>query len=116
MTCKDCIHFQPTQLIQYDITDINFEHPEPLWIVLMQMIGAKKMMKLIHYVIIDLSPNKCFNLLVLCTLRPLNLFYERVQPICKVGWTAAFNIQPQRTKSGNLHKSMYSPWKIITYI
>ena len=31
MTCKDCIHFQPTQLIQYDITDINFKHPEPLW-------------------------------------------------------------------------------------
>ena len=31
MTCKDCIHFQPTQLIQYDITDINFEHPETLW-------------------------------------------------------------------------------------
>ena len=30
-TCKDCKNFQPTELLQYDITDINFEYPEPLW-------------------------------------------------------------------------------------
>lgn len=31
MTCKDCKHFQKTQLMQYDITDVNFTNPTPLY-------------------------------------------------------------------------------------
>lgn len=31
MTCKNCKHFQKTQLMEYDIKDIELKHPQPLW-------------------------------------------------------------------------------------
>ena len=31
MTCKDCKNYQKTQIMEYDITDVFFEHPRPLY-------------------------------------------------------------------------------------
>lgn len=31
MTCKDCKNYQKTNLEYFDIKDVNFEHPFPLY-------------------------------------------------------------------------------------